>query len=671
MSADGAIPAATALSLEVMLACDREGRITWLGDRSRALLGDVVGRDLAALAVPGTEDKARALLRAAGASPADGWELSLIARGAPSTWTFRGAPHESGCVLVGIPVPGAYERALRQAAEATSEIVTLHRDAEKTNAELRALTTELGESNRGLVSLHAELDDKNAVLRRNYDVKTRVIANVSHEFRTPINSILGLTQLLLDRLDGELNGEQEKQLRFIRTSASALSELVNDLLDLSRLESGKEQLRASAFAVEDLLSSLRGMMRPLVTNDAVELVIEAAPGLAPLDTDQGKVAQVLRNLLSNALRFTENGEVRLRATPAGEGRIAFSVHDTGVGISPDDQERIFDEFVQIDSELQRKTAGTGLGLALSRRLASLLGGSLTVESELGRGSTFTLTIPTVHEEVAEMMSIERKADRLDPTRAPVLVIEDDRQTMFLYERYLSTSGFQVIPARTVDDARKALLRVQPAAVVLDVMLEGEATWQFLTELKESPKTRDIPLMVVTVMDRAQQRARALGADEFWLKPIDGERLIRKVGELCKRVRGGKVLVIDDDEAARYLVRRLLDGTGFEVLDTADGVEGVRLAREAAPQVILLDFVLRGETAFDVLDELRSDPRTRSIPVIIQTSKQLDPGERERLARETTAILAKDSLSREVAITRIREALLAAGVGPATSGGKNG
>ncbi|NUO48706.1 MAG: response regulator [Polyangiaceae bacterium] len=655
---------AAALSQEVVLSCDDQGTIGFLDARAERAFGDVRGRGLASLAVPGTESKVIALLRAGRERRVEGWELSLVVGGAPATLTFHAAPHHDSTVLVGSFVSERYNGALRATAEATHEISQLHREAEKRRRELAALNQELRESNQGLVRLHAELDEKNHALRRNHDVKSRVVANVSHEFRTPINSILGLTQLLLDRIDGDLNTEQEKQLRFVRTSAKALGDLVNDLLDLSRIESGKEQLRATEFTVEELLSSMRGMMRPLSTSDAVKLVFDPPPDLPPLNTDQGKLAQILRNLVSNALKFTHAGEVRVSTRLAPDGKVSFLVADTGIGISEDDQERIFEEFVQIDGELQRKTRGTGLGLALSRKLAELLGGSLTVTSGVGEGSVFTLTVPPLHEEVAAMLNIEKSATKIDPSRAPVLVIEDDRQTMFLYERYLSSSGFQVIPARTVDDARAALERVRPASIVLDIMLEGEATWQFLADLKADPTTRDIPLMVVTVMDRAQKRARALGADEFWLKPIDGDRLIRKVGELSRRTRETKVLVIDDDEAARYLVRRLLHGTGFSVIDTADGAEGVRLAKAHAPQVILLDFVLQGGTAFDVLDDLRADPRTRNIPVIIQTSQQLDDAERERLARETAAILAKDSLSRELAITRIREALIAAGVSSA-------
>jgi CheY-like chemotaxis protein len=350
----------------------------------------------------------------------------------------------------------------------------------------------------------------------------------------------------------------------------------------------------------------------------------------------------------------------VRTREVDHGYLAFEVSDTGVGIEPRHHETIFEDFAQIDSEVQRRVKGTGLGLSVSRRLASLLGGTLTVSSQVGQGSTFTLTVPREHVEASQMRELEERSRVLDPRRAPVLVVEDDRQTMFLYEKYLSQAGFQVIPARSSDEARVALARVKPAAVVLDVMLEAESSWRFLQELKEAEQTKDIPVMVVTVMD-SSQKARALGADEFWLKPIDPERLRRKLTELARR---GPVslLVVDDDETSRYLLRRLLEDTPYVLHEASSAEEAVARARELLPQVILLDFVLGDATAFDVIDELKANPTTRGIPIIIQTAKTLDSVERERLARDATAILSKQSLSRELAIARVREALEKSGRG---------
>jgi signal transduction histidine kinase/CheY-like chemotaxis protein len=545
----------------------------------------------------------------------------------------------------------------------------MEQDLRERALELATLNQELLESNRGVMALYSELDEKADSLRRTSEVKSRVVSNVSHEFRTPLNSILGLTRLLMARTDGPLTPEQEKQLGFILRSATELSELINDLLDLSKMEAGKIRLHATRFLVGDLFSALRGMSRPLQTRDAVELVFDdVAADLPLLHTDEGKISQVLRNLISNALKFTARGEVRVSAHADGN-HVVFTVRDTGVGIAPADQERVFEEFTQLENPLQKSVKGTGLGLSLSRKLGELLAGTLTLESELGKGSAFHLKVPVVHPEVYEMESMVERAREFDPSRAPVLVVEDDRQTMFLYEKYLSSSGFQVVPARSIEDARKLLESVTPAAIVLDVMLEGETSWGFLGELKSSLATRDIPVLVVTVTDR-ENKARALGADEFWMKPMDKEWLTRKLQTLARRGPVEKLLVIDDDEVSRYLVRRLLAETPYKITEATGGLEGIRLARETLPNVILLDFVMPGMTAFEVLDELKADARTRNIPVIIHTSKDLVQEERERLKEATAAILSKQSLSREVAIARIRDALTKAGVG-ARFDGKDG
>ena len=545
----------------------------------------------------------------------------------------------------------------------------LHRETERQQRELKRradelarLNGELEESNRGVRSLHTALDEKAESLQLAAEIKSRVVANVSHEFRTPLHSILGLSKVLLNPINGPLSGEQEKQVQFIRNSAEALFELVNDLLDLSKMEAGKATLRHSRFVVRDALSALRGMMKPLLPpGSPVELRLVEPPEPLEMETDESRLSQVLRNLVSNALKFTEAGHVTVSAAPGPRDTVVFTVQDTGIGIAPEHHERIFEEFSQVESHLQRKAKGTGLGLPLARRLTELLGGTLTLKSSLGHGASFTITIPRVHMEVAEMTGLTERSEHLDPSRAPVLVLEDDRQTLFLYEKYLARSGFQVLPVRSTDEARRVLERVRPAAMVLDVMLEGETSWSFLADMKNNEATRDIPILVVTVTDR-EQKARALGADEFWLKPVDEGQLQRKLQAMARTGPVERILIIDDDDVHRYLLKQLLKDMPYVLLEAAGGKDGIRLAREKSPHLIFLDFVLPDITAFDVLDELKADPRTRDVPVILHTSHELKEDERTRLAKETAAILSKHTLSREVAITRIRDALSKAGLG---------
>jgi signal transduction histidine kinase len=266
------------------------------------------------------------------------------------------------------------------------------------------LNRELEETNRGVLALYAELDEKALDLARASELKSRFLSNISHELRTPLNSIRNVCRLLLDRLDGPLSHEQERQVHLIQGAAESLTGIVSDLLDLAKIEAGRTVIRPSEFSAADLFAALRGMFRPLATSDAVTLVFEDVAALPPLVTDEGKVAQILRNFIANALKFTERGEVRVGADAVPEGYVTFTVSDTGIGIAPDDQARIFEEFSQVDNPLQGRVIGTGLGLPLSRKFAELLGGTLSLRSEVGVGSSFSAVLPIRY---AEPKSPER------------------------------------------------------------------------------------------------------------------------------------------------------------------------------------------------------------------------------------------------------------------------
>ncbi|MCK7501572.1 MAG: ATP-binding protein [Comamonadaceae bacterium] len=255
------------------------------------------------------------------------------------------------------------------------------------------MQAELEETNRGVLALYAELDTQAEELRRATELKSRFLAYMSHEFRTPIGAIQSIARLLADRVDGPLTPEQERQVRFIQDTAAEFSEMVNDLLDLAKVEAGRVDISPGWFELVDLFSALRGMFKPILTNPDVALVFEEPRAVPPLYGDDRKLGQILRNFISNALKFTTAGEVRVMATRLADDRIRFSVADTGIGIAPEHHHAIFQDFAQIDSPVQKRLRGTGLGLSLSRRLAELLGGSVEVESELGRGSTFSVTLP--------------------------------------------------------------------------------------------------------------------------------------------------------------------------------------------------------------------------------------------------------------------------------------
>ena len=397
------------------------------------------------------------------------------------------------------------------------ELVQALEELRQREGELRQLNQELEDTNRGVMALYAELDDKAASLRRADEIKSRFLSHMSHEFRTPLNSILALSRLLQSRVDGDLTPEQEKQIGYIRKAAEELADMVNDLLDLAKVEAGKTTIQTTEFTVANTFGALRGMLRPLQTSDAVNLVIEEPPLSLTLSTDEGKVSQILRNLISNALKFTDRGEVRVSVSYGREG-VMFAVADTGIGIALSEQERIFQEFTQVDSPTQRRVRGTGLGLPLSRKLAELLGGTLTVQSEQGVGSTFV---------------------------------------------------FQ-LPASTI---------VRP-----DV------------ESIEKPE-------------------------------LDGESETT-------------ILLVEDDEVARYLVVQAFKPTGAYIAEATNGIEGLEMARFERPNVIILDLNMPGANGFQVLEDLKADPETAHIPVVIYTSRSLTASERDRLERNAAAIVSK-------------------------------
>jgi signal transduction histidine kinase len=399
----------------------------------------------------------------------------------------------------------------RDLLETLEALSVRERELEKRQAEIRRITAELEETNRGVVALYAELDEKAVALRHADELKGRFLRHVSHEFRTPLNSIVALTGLLARGTDGDLTAEQERQVGFIRQAALDLTEMVNDLLDLAKVEAGKTELHITPVDLARLFGALRGIMRPIVASDAVTLVIEEPGEPFIFKSDESKIGQILRNLVSNALKFTERGEVRVRSRISGPW-LEISVIDSGIGIAPENQDRIFQEFAQIDSPIQGRVKGTGLGLPLSRKLATLLGGELTVESKLGEGSRFTLKLP-----VAEMHG------------------------------------------------------------------------------KRDEDVRPLP---------------------------------------------DSILIVDDDEMARYLVRHRLRGTRHRIIEASGGVEGAERARFERPALILLDVVMPDRNGFDVIEELKSDPATREIPVIIHTSLGLNELDFERLGQRHAAILRK-------------------------------
>jgi signal transduction histidine kinase/CheY-like chemotaxis protein len=598
----------------------------------------------------------------------------LGARRLMERFEIKADPGEGTAVTLGKLLPrsaplldsthlGAIARALaaEKSVDPTAEIRRVNQEyllqleeLQKSQARLEEVNQELQDTNRGVVALYAELADRADHLRRADELKSRFLSNMSHEFRTPLNSILALSRLLQSRVDGPLAREQEKQVNFIRKAAETLTELIDDLLDIAKVEAGKTTVSPTEFQAADLFSTLRGMLRPLLVSDTLALVFEDPGGLPLLMTDEAKISQILRNFISNAIKFTEAGEVRVWAEADSTGNtITFHVRDSGVGIAEENLEAIWQEFSQIPNPHQGKVKGTGLGLPLSRRLAELLHGKVWVQSRPGEGSTFSLSIPRVYPQSAEAQAIDVQL-ALEPERTPILGLEDNAADSFAFERALAGSRYQLVSVRSVAEARRALERFSPAAILLDIILVGEDSWRLLIELKQRQLTLHIPVIVVSAT-QDEFKARNLGADDYLHKPVDPQRLVAALDRLTGEHGVIRVLVVDDEEIPRYLVRQLLPRGSFEIREV-DGVDAALAELRREPiDVMLVDLNMAPRSGIELLKELARPEYGHGPPVIVLTS--LAGGEIPALPQVNLCrIISKSEMTSDLLVTAIREAV---------------
>jgi len=478
---------------------------------------------------------------------------------------------------------------------------------------------------------HAQLEAEQA-----NQAKSRFLANMSHELRTPLNAILGFSELLLDDTTGRIDQTTNRRfLEQIHGSGAHLLQLINDILDLSKVEAGQMGLHQQHLVVADAVREVLATVEPLARAKDIKLGSEADPTLNVV-ADPGKLKQMLLNLLSNAIKFTPaGGQVGVEAHQV-ESWVEIAVTDTGIGIAAEDIALLFTEFQQIDSGSARRQEGTGLGLALTRHLARLHGGEVSVESEKGRGSKFTLRLHAPDAAAAT-----------DPNRPLVLVVEDNPAAAEILGRHLVGGGFRMQVARTGAEALTMASELEPVAVTLDILLPEIDGWEVLTRLKEVEATRDIPVVVVSLVDNPAL-GRALGAIDYFVKPIDGKALLSRLERYAftSRVKREpvRVLAVDDEPANLELVEAQLKPAGFEVLRANGGQEGIDMARSQHPNLILLDLMMPGVNGFDVVEALRADDATRLIPIMVLTAKVLTASDKRTLNGQVAAIFKRDSVA---------------------------
>jgi signal transduction histidine kinase/CheY-like chemotaxis protein len=493
--------------------------------------------------------------------------------------------------------------------------------------------------------LYRQLERQSAALEVASRHKSEFLASMSHELRTPLNSVIGFSEVLLERMFGELNERQDDYLRDIWSSGKHLLELLNDILDLSKIEAGQMVLNRSAFVVSESLEYCLSMVRERALKQRIHLGLEIDPEVGLLDADRLRFRQVVLNLLSNAVKFTpDGGQVDVRASIRGQDLVVL-VADTGVGVPAEDRERIFDSFQQ-GTQPSGSVEGTGLGLTLSKRIVETHGGRIWVDSEAGRGSTFGFALPTGSEERA-LKSVPQVGMDSDLTTEPapgpgptVVVVEDDRRSFDLLRVYLEAAGARVVGARDGAEGLDTARRLSPAGVILDIGLPGIDGWEVLAQLKADRRTAAIPVIVVSMLDE-RGRGFALGAAEYLVKPVGKEQLLAALYRASPMPSGNHMVVaIDDDPPAIELLRASLEPEGWTVLGAATGQEGLALIREREPSAVLLDLLMPGMDGFEVVEALRADPDTRAVPVLILTSKSMTREDKERLQGRITYVARK-------------------------------
>tara|TARA_R110000796_G_scaffold88164_1_gene189707 strand:- start:21753 stop:25217 length:3465 start_codon:yes stop_codon:yes gene_type:complete len=559
-------------------------------------------------------------------------------------------------------------------------------ELEQTNSQLEEQTQELECQRDDLEKANEAIQLKAHEVERASRYKSDFLANMSHELRTPLNSSLILAKLLADNTDENLTAEQVKYAQTIQSSGNDLLNLINDILDLSKIEAGHVEIRPEPVLIERMVNSLRHLFDPLANEKGLLFALEVLPDAVPvIETDPQRLEQVLKNLLANAIKFTENGSVTLSIGSLSDNQIAISVTDTGIGIAEDQQARIFEAFHQADSTISRKFGGTGLGLSISREVVRLLGGTLHLKSSLGAGSTFTVVMPQVFDSTAVRVPAPDVLPELPPTPAQVsatvpaakapaatlksrpqaamvvdddrlkvnesarklLIIEDDRSFAMILRDLARESNFQALVAGTAQEALELARQFMPSAIVLDVGLPDQSGLSVLDRLKRDVRTRHIPVHIISADDYSE-RALSLGAIGYALKPVKREQLVGVLKSLEAKISQNlrRVLIVEDNEVQREAVSTLISSHDVETVGAGTAAECLALLKEQTFDCMVLDLSLPDASGFALLETISQDSAHSFPPVIVYTGRVLAREEEQRLRRYSKSIIIKGAKSPE-------------------------
>ena len=508
--------------------------------------------------------------------------------------------------------------------------------------------------------------------------KSYFLANMSHELRTPLNAIIGYSELLVEEAEDLEQEDFVPDLEKIRKAGKHLLTLINDILDLSEVEAGKIEVEVREFNVPDLFEYLATTVRPLVQKNGNKLAVEIADNIATMRSDETRVRQILLNLLSNASKFTENGTITFaadREITDDTDEIVFRVADTGVGMTDEQVARIFEAFQQADASVSRKYGGTGLGLAISRKFANLLGGDITVSSEVGEGSQFMARLPIDAGEVktdpvgatpAEPdVSVSSAVRIRGATGDVVLAIDDDPAARDLIKQFLAREGFDVVAAADASVGLRLASELKPMAITLDVVMPGRDGWEVLGDLKSDPELADIPVVMLSMVDK-YNLGYTLGASDYLSKPIDRERLVAVLNRYRGHAGTGYALVVEDDASTREMLGRIIEKAGWTWSAAENGRVALERVAESRPDVILLDLMMPEMDGFEFVEKLQADESRRDVPIVVITAKELSKDERARLTNRVQRVIQKSARTTDEVLSEIRRLVQESSAGPATT-----
>lgn len=477
-------------------------------------------------------------------------------------------------------------------------------------------------------------------------MKNEFVSTVSHELRTPLTSIKGYVDLIVDGDAGEISDIQREFLTIVQENSDRLVELINDMLDISRIESGRIHLKIEPIAIEDSIADAVDTFQAVLSRSGRTVKTEVPLGLPPVAGDRDRVGRVLINFISNAIKYSpEGGDVTVSAEQTDDG-IKVSVTDSGLGISREDQKLLFTKFYRVDSAITREIGGTGLGLSICKSIIELLGGTIGVHSVLGEGSTFYFTLPLATADMVRMPLV-----RGPEGEGTVLVVDSDPEIAALIETHLAKHGYDVLKAYSAEDAMRVAVESKPQVITLDVILEGGDGFELLQQLKEQPETSDIPVVVLSIVCDEGRSCR-FGAANYLEKPIDQDRLLSIIGNLAFSMSSPLALVVDDDRAVVGLLSETLRRRGFAVVAAYDGAEALAAIEQRRPDIILLDLRMPKVDGYEVLKTVKRDPVLREIPIIVMTAYQIDREQIDLI--ETAAGFIDKPLSPEMIADKVDE-----------------